>query len=100
MKEERLPPHIAKSASGGFHNTKSLGPKEKRGGDTKTSGASKNGPSKESMETHDEGVVATDGKAENKVESRWVAHFDETRGCHYYYDTKTHETTWEKPDDL
>ena len=52
------------------------------------------------MKPPDEGVVATDGKAENTVGSRWVAHFDETRGCHYYYDTKTHETTWEKPDDL
>ena len=101
LKDEILPPHIARSVSGGFHNTKSPGTKEKRGRGTKTSDASKNGPNREESEKpNGEGVIIADGKVKNKAESRWIAHFDETHGCHYYYDTKTHETTWEKPDNL
>ena len=100
LKEEILPPHIARSASGGFHNTKSQGTKEKRGRGTKTSGASKPGSRSENKKPPGEVVIIADGKVENMAESRWVAHFDETRGCHYYYDTKTHETTWEKPDGM
>ena len=99
LKEEILPPHIARSASGGFRNTKSLGIKEKKGG-TKTSGASKSGSSSSSKKPPDEGVIVTEGKVESEAESRWVAHFDETNACHYYYNTKTHETTWEKPDGM
>ena len=100
-KEKSLPPHVARSASGGYLNTKRLGTK----GGWRRDFYSKTGPNRESNKppaaaVEVEEVVVTEAKVEKKAENRWEAVFDETRGYYYYYDKNTHETTWEKPDDL
>ena len=96
-KQKSLPPQIARSASGGFQNSKTLGTKEKKRENKRA------GLNSESWKLPAEGVIIADGKAaktESNAENRWSAHYDETQGCHYYYDSKTHQTTWEKPEDF
>ena len=91
--EKSLAPHIARSESGGYNDTKSL-----RAGNKGRKGK-KTGPNRESIKPPPLKIkkVANEKKAES---SRWSTEFDEASGASYYYDKNTHETTWEKPDDL
>ena len=93
-KEKGLAPHIARSESGGYTDTKSLrfGNKGGKGKET--------GPNRESIKPPPLEISKNVANETARGSSRWSTELDETSGDIYYYDNNTHETTWEKPDDL
>ena len=112
FKGKSLPPHVERSASGGFNTTKSQGTKGGRGFSKRNPVVTSNRPkpsrsgSGESVKIggqpseKEEVVVTTEGGERKKPPSRWETVFDPTYNRDYYHDKNTDVTTWEKPDDL